>query len=152
MSDQTTINRLNGNRTSGNQQEAPRSSGFARLASDITELVELQIRLLTEDLKQTVRRIVVPLIVTVVGGALLLGCIPVLLIAVGDLIVVYGEWPEWGALLASGGIVFLLSAGMLWFAFIRLRRCIAPLERSVQELGKNFAALRGMLVDSKRQR
>lgn len=130
--------------------DSPRAGGMgpgvASLLSDVSELVELQAKLLAADMRATVRRTVPSILGVVVGAVAVLGSMPVVLMSLADALERQFDWPRWGALLTSGGIGLAVGVALLLAAYCGLRKLTTPLERSANELGKNLASLREIVT------
>ena len=75
----------------------------------------------------------------VVGACLLLGCVPVALVALAEVFVAQFGWSRAGALGAAAAIGLAISAASGAAAWYRLRRALASLQRSRDELNRNIA-------------
>jgi hypothetical protein len=154
MFDQTTINRLqdlNWNSRVEDDREFKKPDshhGVRHLLADISELVELQTRLTTNDLKSSLARLIAPMSLLVVAAVVLLGTIPVLLLAIASALVIELQWSSYAAQFASGGLAILTAIMLVLVAILKLKRVAAPMERSVSELGKNIETIRDLLRDN----
>lgn len=151
MFDQTPINRLNGIPWSPSNHPANRQpseiSGIKQLLADITELAELQIRLMAGDARATVKGTIAPVVFTLIGGSLLLAALPVLILSIASFLAARLAWPlEVAQLVSAGGAIFLgIVFGLV--AINKLKHCVDPLARSLTELEKNMVTLRHMLAE-----
>lgn len=148
MADQTPVNRING-RYRSSPSSPPRSSeqhshGVRQLLADITELVELQFRLLTADVSELRQRISPPIIATAIGLAIVLGAMPVLLLAAAAALYSQAGWELWLACLTAGGAGAVVGVATLAIGYNGFKRIAVPLERSSNELAKSIASLREM--------
>jgi protein-S-isoprenylcysteine O-methyltransferase Ste14 len=117
----------------------------AEFLHDVVTLVELQASLLKIDIRQSLGRLVMPIIALVVGAIVLLSCVPILLASVALLLVETLEWTYAQAFFCSLGIGLVLGgiaclAGV-WF----IRRSFDPLARSRTEFVQNFTWVKQML-------
>lgn len=120
-------------------------------ARDVVELAELQARLLSLDLKQSVKRAVPPVILAVAALIFLLASFPVALAAVGYALVELADWSYTAAFFAAAGIGLLLAVAMALAAWVLVRR-ITGFERSRAELAANLVWLKDVLSNSGRVR
>lgn len=119
------------------------------LAADIATLGELQVRLFLLDAKESAKRLVVPVAMVLAGGALLLGTVPVLLLAITALLVLTGL-----GVTASLFISFLLGAVLgtipLAIAWSFLRSSLISFQRSREELAQNVRWIKDALKQNGR--
>ena len=120
-------------------------ASFSGLAHDAVELAELQSELLSLDTAAAWRRIRVGVVLTIVGGCLLLGCLPVVLLTIAEALVEFAGWSQTAALAAAGGGGLLVAAGILTVAWFRLKTMLASFERSREELTRNLAWIKSSL-------
>jgi hypothetical protein len=152
MFDQTPINRLNGvnwNRTMAakdGRTDDDDLAGVRRLLADITELAELQMRLIADDARCLIASLVKPAMLGVIGLVIILGTMPVLLLAAASMMVEHLAWSPAVAQLTSGGAGLLVAAVLGLVAVKKLKACGSPLRQSLTEMEKNLATLREMLV------
>ena len=149
MFDQTPVNRLNNmnwSRAANHHSGETDIGGVRHLLADITELAELQVRLVAGDTKCLADSMVKPAILGVIGLVVTLGAIPVLLLAVANALVEQFAWSPVMAQLTAAGAALLIAAGVSALAISKLKACGLPLRRSFSELEKNMHTLREMLV------
>ena len=127
------------------------AASFSGLAHDAIELAELQAQLLKLDAKAAARNGGASLVLAVVGICLLLGCVPVVLLALAEVIVAQYGWSRAGALGAAAAIGFALSAGACAIAWYRLRTGLGTLKRSRDELNRNLAWIKANLKRGKQR-
>lgn len=151
MFDQTPINRLNGKRWGphlgiNGDQSQHEMGGIKQLLADVTELVELQARLTADDVRSTLAATVKPTLFVAIGIALLLGTVPVLLLALANVLVAQLQWSPAMAQFTCAGVALLLAISLGALAWQQFKRCASPLQRSLHEMEKNLETLREMLV------
>jgi hypothetical protein len=146
MYDQTPVNRINGLNWTQHEEEQAETGRIRQLVADITELAELQARLIAGDIRLTAASMVKPLLFMVMAVVLLLGMTPVLILAVANVLVEQQQWSPSMAQFACVGAAFLVAAGLGTLAFFKLKELASPLQRSLSELEKNLDKLRQMLV------
>ena len=106
MFDQTPVNRLNGikwGRAANHHSGETDTGGVRHLLADITELAELQVRLVAGDAKGLADSMVKPAILGVIGLVIMLGAVPVLLLAVANALVEQFAWSLVMAQLTAAG-------------------------------------------------
>jgi Putative Actinobacterial Holin-X, holin superfamily III len=118
---------------------------FSGLAHDAIELAELQTRLLKLDAQAAARNGGTSLVLGVLGVCLLLGCVPVALVALGELFVAQFEWTRAASYAAAAAIGLALSAGAGFAAWRRIRSATKALQRSRDELNRNIAWIKSNL-------
>ena len=122
---------------------------LAEFTHDITTLVELQVKLAAMDAKESIGRAMVPAILVGVGVVLLLGSLPVALFGVAELLVAAGM-THGSALLLTGG-VGIVGAGLLAVvAGLALSRSFTSFRRSREELARNIAWVKTVILYSGR--
>jgi hypothetical protein len=154
MFDQTPINRLNGmswnKPVEGNPvQSQADMNGVRQLLADVTELAELQTRLLADDVRSSLYAFIRPLVYIVGGVVILLATLPVVLLAFANLLVAEAEWPTYAAQFTCAGSALLAAGVLAVLAYRRIQRSAIPLQRSMCEMQKNLETLREMLVGHK---
>jgi hypothetical protein len=151
MFDQTPINRIQNlkwelDSTGETESMKPDSHhGVRHLLADIGELVELQARLTANDLRASFKGLIVPTVLLALAAIILLGTLPVILLAVANSLVVELQWPNYAAQFASGGLAILATIVLVSIAFVKLKKVTIPLEQSANELSKNFETIRDLL-------
>lgn len=122
-------------------------TGFAKVASDITQLCELQSQLLFVDLEEA-RKSAVP------ASALLAACGISLLVAALVLVFAFGmglhemaglAW--WQAFGITGAITLLVAAATAWLGLRSLKKATDAFDDSRQELRENINWLRATILD-----
>jgi hypothetical protein len=125
------------------------AESFSGLAHDAIELAELQARLLKLDAQAAARNGGTSIALVVLGVCLLLGCVPVALIALAEWFVYQFDWPRTGAFAAAAAIGLLASAAATYAAWIRVQTALAALQRSRDELNRNIAWIKANLKRTK---
>jgi putative superfamily III holin-X len=149
MADQTSVSG-NGSRF-GSTPAASVVSNLADFGSDVATLAELQARLLALELKQTSQKAMVPVGLLAGAVALLLACLPVALIGASELLasamqLSYRGW----AYLIVAGIALVIGLGIAWAASTRLGKLPQGLNASKEELSRNIAWIRTVVLHSGR--
>ncbi len=142
MADQTTLRNCNGSTEAPARAIGRNVSGFAH---DLSALADLQFRLLSLDLKQALSRLTMPVVLAVSAAALLLGCLPVLLLGLGWLLVEYADWMVSWSFLLVAGCAILLAGAMLGLAYSRVRHSFDTLNRSRDEFVRNVNWLKSVM-------
>ncbi len=143
MSSQATLNPPSGNHRSS--PEPKLADGATHALHDLMMLAELQAKLLELDIKQAVQRVVRHALLLAIGGLLLIGTVPVMIIA---LALTFAQ--EFPISLAAGYWLALLGvmlvAGLLIFAaMLRLRQVTNVFARSKAEWRCNVQWLKDTL-------
>ena len=120
------------------------------LANDLVTLAELQAKLASVDLKEMWMRATVPLAVIAAGLAVLVAALPVAMLGVADLLSrALGIAPGWTMLLTAA-VTMSITGLILLLSVKEVGRSLEPLRRSREELARNLAWLRTVLVYSGR--
>jgi uncharacterized integral membrane protein len=161
MFDQAPMNRLNDlnwNLRAENEAQQPLKPeshhGVRHLLADISELVELQARLTANDVQTSLAGLLAPTMLFAGAAIIVLGTIPIVVLAIANTLVVELDWPNYAAQFASGGVAILTAFVMAYMARVKLKKVAAPLKQSANELSKNFGTIRDLLrekEDSRRQ-
>ena len=115
------------------------------LLSDLTELAELQAKLLAADASTAANRSAASLVLVVVGLVLIASALPVALVALGYGLVAAGL-PAWAGFLIAAGAglaVGLIAALLGWRG---LRRAAGTFGRSREAFSQNVARVKSSLT------
>lgn len=149
MFNQTTINPTNNRDWNGSDADGVRDHDLGRvrrLLADISELAELQVRLLGSDAKCLAESAIRPLQFCGVALVILAGATPVLLLSSANFLVNQFSWSVASAQLITASVAFLIAVGFVVAASHALKACGSPLRRSLAELDKNMDTLRQILA------
>jgi uncharacterized membrane protein YqjE len=124
--------------------------GIADFGNDVATLAELQLQLAQLDLQECVAQAKIPAAVIAAGLVVALGSVPVVLLGVAKLVALALNIGEgWGTLL-TGIAALVLAAVASGVAAMRLTPSFTSLRRSREELARNVAWIRTVLVHSGR--
>jgi hypothetical protein len=121
------------------------------MAHDAIELGELQTQLLICDVKSSAKRARTSLILGVGGACLVLSSLPIVLIALAELLNDQMELPRAAGYALAAALGLLLSTGLLALAYVRIRSGIVTLERSRKELNRNISWFKSQLSKSRQR-
>jgi hypothetical protein len=121
------------------------TASFADLTHDIIELGELQAQLLMCDVKKTTREARTSLVLFAIGLGLLLGCVPIVLIALAELLIWQFEWLPPVAYAVAAIVGLLGCAATLYTGYMKIKTGFETLGRSREELNRNIAWLKTTL-------
>jgi len=121
------------------------ATSFSELTHDAIELAELQAKLFALDVKETSQSTKTSLILAIVGSCLLLGTIPIALIALAELLIEQLDWSHAVSYGVATLVGILVSAGILATAFARFRSGLSSMKRSREELSRNIAWIKTSL-------
>ncbi len=142
MDDQTKVVQRNGAPQPSSQ---PLARDVGEFAYDVLTLAELQVQLFVTDLQECRQRAFIPSLSLICGAALGLACFPVALAALAFwLIDVYDTSYATGFLLATI-VGATLSAALCVIGQFQVRKCLAALRRSQEELVRNLRWIRKVL-------
>lgn len=125
------------------------ATSFAELAHDVIELGELQGQLFALDVKSTVKKTSSSVLMSIIGLVVLLGTVPVILLALGYLVAELLDWPVSAGLGIAAVIGIAISAGILLLGWNRLRAGLNSMQRSSEELRRNIAWIKSTLRSRK---
>jgi hypothetical protein len=121
------------------------ATSFSGLTHDAIELAELQAQLFTLDVKETTQSVKVSLTLAIVGVSLLLGAIPIALIALAELLTYLLDWPRAASYGVSTLVGLLLSGALIATAYSRLKSGMGAMKRSREELSRNITWIKSSL-------
>lgn len=131
---------MSGNgRQSTNGRTSNVAAGVSDLAYNVIELSELQAQLAMLDAKKSVAKARSCLIMAVVGVAMLLGTIPVALLAIAALFVEQLEWSYAASAGIATAIGLVITAIVMGIAYGYVRSGLIDFDRSRDELRRNIA-------------
>ena len=115
------------------------------LAHDIATLAELQAQLFVTDLQSVRRQVVAPLVLVAVGGAFLLACLVVALLGAAYALIEFAGWSYTASFLLTALAAAIVVLVLCFVAWKKLRSSLATLQRSREELKRNFQWLKQSL-------
>lgn len=121
------------------------AASFSELAHDAIELAELQVQLFSMDIQAATRRSRASFLLGVVGVCLLLGAVPVILLAIGEVFAERWGWSRAGGYALAAGLGIVASIGLSAAAWYSFRSGIDTMKRSRDELNRNLAWLKSSL-------
>lgn len=155
MVDQETLNGRNASGAS-EAQSAPTvgdvGSHATALAHDAITLVELQFKLLYVDIRDVSTRATGGVVLLASMMALLLGCVPVLLIAISEGLLSAFQWSRPFAYGLVAGVTAIGAIAIGLITVRRLSRVASVLTRSHAELLKNLDFLKSLASSPRRPR
>jgi len=134
--------------SSGPEQQVV--GGIAGFGSDIATLVELQATLAVTDLKESLQNAAVPLALIVVGVICLVGALPVVLLGVATVLAAALKISSGWAMLLTGGVVLTMALTIVAVAALKIGPSFSSFRRSREELARNLAWIRTVLLYSGR--
>lgn len=151
MSNQATVNGAN-HRTVPVFRQTGSSRALvgnaAEVLHDITELAELQVRLLAADVKSIGYRSWMPLGSLTLGLCMLLGLIPVVLMAIAELLIEFAELSRATALLSVGGLGLLFAGMLIVVGWRTMRKRLCEIENTTTELKRNISWIKKTLKNN----
>lgn len=145
MSYQETINE---SRQKAGAPERRIQRNVSAFLHNVIELVELQAKLLSVDIRDSTNSLKLPVILFAVGFCLFLGMIPVLLGGIGFILYQQLEWSLGASLISVAVIATLISGGLCYTGFKLSASGLGLLRRSQQELKENVAWIKSALVET----
>jgi hypothetical protein len=123
---------------------------LAELVHDAVTLAELQVELLKVDLRDARQRVTLALALLGLGTVLALGCIPVLLFAAAQGLVVGLGWPAPLAYLAIGAAAAVVAGVLVWIGARRAAGAMGTVQRSKSEFAETLRWFKGSLRQTER--
>jgi uncharacterized membrane protein YqjE len=154
MDDQATLR--NGGRfgATGNCADGERSTtvvgSLAGVTSDMATLVELQAKLAALDARESAEKAALPLSIIATGVALALAALPVALLGVADLVALVLTISIGTARLMTAAVALVMAGALVYLPLRSLSQSVAPLRRSRDELVRNLAWVKTVLLYSGR--
>jgi hypothetical protein len=130
------------------QRDSPAAgvrSGVSGVLHDALTLAELQFKLLAVDAQAASGRAIVPVALLGSASVFAASALPLLLIALAQLLRDQAGWPPALATLASVGAGIVVAGVLALFGYFGLRTCLAPLGRSRDEFNRNVTWLKTTL-------
>lgn len=146
MDRQTKINESNGSPKAISKGLARDVSEFAH---DVLTLAELQIQLFVADVQECGQRVFVPGTILLVGVALGLACIPFALAALALWFIQVFEVSYAAGFLVAAVVGAVLSTLLCALGWFQVRKRVAVLGRSQQELVRNLTWIKKVLQRSR---
>jgi hypothetical protein len=153
MADQATVRDGHAAPRSGENGGIPKTQvlgGIAEFGNDIANLAELQARLALIDLKECLRKALVPVALVVAGLFGVIGALPVALLGIAALLAPALKISVAAALLLTGGVVLVVAIGTAAVAATRIAPSFSSFRRSREELTRNLAWIRTVVLYSGR--
>jgi hypothetical protein len=139
MVDQATrVSETNGARRA---RAAGHDAGVSTLARDVWFLAQLQVQIVVAELQAKLRGLILPTVAVAGALALLLGCVPVLVLALAALLA-YAGLATSLALLLAALIGMAIAVAVAWGGWYAIREALGGLTESRKELAENLASLR----------
>ncbi len=146
MADQASVNGRGTARVPGSAE----FDGVAEFVDDLSSLAELQAKLAAADFREAARKSAIPIVLTVVGLAVITASVPVALFAAGWLLALALKIHQGWALLLTAGAALALGGLFAGLGGMRLRHSFDSFRRSRKQLWLNVAWIRTVLVTSAR--
>ena len=121
---------------------------LGEFGNDIATLGELQAKLAAIDLKDSAARAAVPSVTLVVSAAILLATLPILIFGLATVLAPMLSLSPGVSLLLTGGVILVVSAIVAAVAARRFLQSFESFRRSREELARNVAWLRTIMVQS----
>lgn len=121
------------------------TASFSELTHDVIELAELQAQLLALDVKETSLSTRTSVLLLIAGMGILLGSIPIALIAFAEVLIEQASWSHALSYAVSTLLGLALSAGLMLTAYSRFKNGVGALRRSREELSRNVAWIKSNL-------
>ena len=134
--------------TNRNGQTSPTEGvrqGLSGLIHDVMSLAELQVELLKVDAATASRKAVVPVGLFAAATVIGLSTIPLVLLALAQLLRDQAGWPPAVATLVAVLIGLILAGIAGYVGYVGIRRACEPLNRSRDEFSRNIAWLKNAL-------
>ena len=123
---------------------------IAEFANDVTTLADLQTRLAVYDAKEAVGRATLPAILIASGLAVAFASLFIVLLGIADLIASAANLSPGAARLIVGLVVMAIAGLTAFLAFKAATRSLDSFRRSREELARNIAWLKTVVIHSGR--
>jgi len=144
MDDQASVKPRNGTESNGVL------GSLTEFGNNVASLAELQLKLAALDAKASAERVALPAGLAAGGLAVLLGTVPVLLLGAAALVAPALHIAEGWAMLLVAGVALVVSAAVVVLAGRQISRAFDSFQRSRDELTRNVAWIRTVLLYSGR--
>jgi len=124
--------------------------GITGFGSDIATLAELQAQLAAADLKESLQKAILPLTLLVAGVICVIGALPIALLGVASLLAAALKISAAWAMLMTGGVVMGVALIVMALSALRIGPSFSSFRRSREELTRNLAWIRTVLLYSGR--
>jgi hypothetical protein len=131
----------------GNHQPPHGAQAVFALAVDSLKLADLQVQLLTLDVREFWAGAWRSALVLAAGSAALIAALPVAMFGVSEYLRQAGSLSIEFALLLVSGVVLIVAAALIFWSGRRLATAAQPLRRSAEELRANLDWMRSVLHD-----
>jgi hypothetical protein len=122
----------------------------AGLGNDVSTLFDLQAKLVALDAKESTQKALAPLVILVVALVLALAAFTVGLFGLGELISTALTISQGASMLLTAGATLVFVGGAIAFSIVQLKASLTPFRRSIEELDRNVAWLKTVLLHSGR--
>ena len=146
MDEQTSVKRQLARHTTGNGSAAGSDGGLGEFMDDLVNLTELQLNLAVLDFKDSASRAAVPLGLLFACSVVLSACVVLVLFGLASLLASRLNIEEGWSLVLVAGAAAALTGPVAALAVVRLRRGTSSFRNSRDELRRNLAWLRSVLV------
>ena len=146
MVDQASVNGRGTARAPGSG--SAQLDGVAEFVDDLASLAELQAKLAAADFCDAARKSAVPIVLTVVGVAVMVASVPVGLLGAGWLLASALKIHQGWAMLMMAGAAMALAGLAAGLGVMQLRHSFDSFRRSRKQLWLNLAWVRTVLVTS----
>jgi integral membrane sensor domain MASE1 len=124
--------------------------GITGFGSDIATLAELQAQLALADLTESLRKASLPLVLLLVAVIGVIGALPVALLGVAALLAAALKISSAWAIVVTGGVVLIVALIVVAVAASQIGPSFSAFRRSREELARNLAWIRTVLLYSGR--
>jgi len=150
MADQASVSGGRPGTGSNGSPEGRVVGGLADFGNDVATLAELQGKLTLIDFKECLQKALIPATLVGVGLIVLLGAVPVVLLGAAYLLAAALTIGAAQAMLLTGGVALILAATVIVVAGLRLGPAFSSFNRSREELARNLAWIRTVVLYSGR--
>jgi hypothetical protein len=125
--------------------------GLSECTGDIATLVELQARLAWLDLKEAISHARMAAVLVGLGLVMINAALPVILLGAATVVATVLKISSGAAMLLTGAVVALVAAVVVAVAALRIAPSFSGFRRSSEELRRNIAWIRTVLLYSGRK-
>ncbi len=126
-------------------EQRPLGTNIASLLRDLARMGDLQLQLLSLDVKQFWSSARTGLTISVLAAIAILASVPVLLFGIAGVLERVSGWSPDVCRLTLGAAMTFGGAGVMWIAVIRVGNAATSFTRSQEELAQNLKWVREVL-------
>ncbi len=117
---------------------------LADLGGDLLEILELQVGLARNDVKDAAKASIAPAIALVSGISMMVAALPVIGLSLASVLKAQSGLPSWAAELLVGVAMCAIAVALCCASIFKLKKAVSLFGRSISELSKNISWLKSI--------